>query len=752
MHAKVYQISSSSSLPKTDPHRDLIRKTKASLNFHLSNLISKIFSNGCEALSRSAENTYTLEERALYFGVMQTLNNERQKISKCFAEAFRAYLIPLELTQNSKDHASENEFDDELTLIGQEEMEEMVTINTISRKATEKHREAISHLEARLEFLALKTSSIFSKDALSPKHICEAFHSALNDLGLDIKHKLIVYKLFEFEVALKLDTLYDALNILLIEEGVLPQIKLSSSQRGMSEYTNPPNLIYSTSGYNAQIEQPYMSTGYSVTTPPRGNHLEGIINHYLGIGAAKTTQNSRYSNQFYNHRDMLAALSDLQAQYNPCGHSKVDAQALKQALLTTMNAHTRSTSKQVNPVDEKTIDFVGLLFDAILEDNQVSGALKSLLLKLQIPMIKVAIIDPKFFTNKRHPAREFLDSFVMFGIEIHSETDVLYDELKHIENHLLEHFDNNIDSFNNALYELKKLIKQEDERARSKEQQTQKRILHDHIRQVVLQELRSRTTGKILPNKAHPLILKLWPSLMFNHYLKHGKDSRQWQLTIDVLDRLIASVQPISSYQALNHLVGAHEKLMAAVDNLLREVNHPREDIQTVLNTLQDTYIELIDSANLGDEEKMSADAGQTNNLKKDSANRIKSNTRSAESSFDNTSPKAIADITGVSFTGAEKTLHQAKLERLPKVVRPGVWFELDNGNDRPPRRLKLSVILVEESKLIFVNRHGEKILEKDVEAFVKELEENRSRIIADHSLFDHALSTVITSLTTNSR
>ena len=83
----------------------------------------------------------------------------------------------------------------------------------------------------------------------------------------------------------------------------------------------------------------------------------------------------------------------------------------------------------------------------------------------------------------------------------------------------------------------------------------------------------------------------------------------------------------------------------------------------------------------------------------------------------------------------------------MPEVIKPGVWFEVYDGEDRPVRRLKLSVIIVEEARLIFVNRHGKKILEKDVEEFTRELEDERSAAIADHSVFDHALSHVINCL-----
>jgi hypothetical protein len=91
--------------------------------------------------------------------------------------------------------------------------------------------------------------------------------------------------------------------------------------------------------------------------------------------------------------------------------------------------------------------------------------------------------------------------------------------------------------------------------------------------------------------------------------------------------------------------------------------------------------------------------------------------------------------------------LAKAKISKLPGNVHPGVWFEIYNGEDRAIRRLKLSVVLTEVAKLVFVDRKGIKVMEKDAGDFAEELKNNRSRFIADHSTFEHALGRVIGAL-----
>ncbi|MDH5710910.1 MAG: DUF1631 domain-containing protein, partial [Gammaproteobacteria bacterium] len=87
------------------------------------------------------------------------------------------------------------------------------------------------------------------------------------------------------------------------------------------------------------------------------------------------------------------------------------------------------------------------------------------------------------------------------------------------------------------------------------------------------------------------------------------------------------------------------------------------------------------------------------------------------------------------------------KIARLPANVKPGVWFEVFNGDGKAIRRLKMSTILTEAAKIIFVDRKGIKVIEKDAGEFADELTQNMSRLLADHSTFDHALGKVIGSM-----
>ncbi|XHS80100.1 DUF1631 family protein [Burkholderiaceae bacterium UC74_6] len=60
-------------------------------------------------------------------------------------------------------------------------------------------------------------------------------------------------------------------------------------------------------------------------------------------------------------------------------------------------------------LDHMVIDVVGSLFDQILSDNKVPPQMARLVARLQLPVLRVALGDPTFFSSRRHPVRRFVN-------------------------------------------------------------------------------------------------------------------------------------------------------------------------------------------------------------------------------------------------------------------------------------------------------------------------------------------------------
>lgn len=107
-------------------------------------------------------------------------------------------------------------------------MDEMVTITSISSKAASDNAEAISDLKKRLKELSQYNDHVFHAEALEPKRLCDAMHFALSQTDMTDSSRLIVYRFFNEALLKQLSTLYSALNNLLINHGILPEIDYSA--------------------------------------------------------------------------------------------------------------------------------------------------------------------------------------------------------------------------------------------------------------------------------------------------------------------------------------------------------------------------------------------------------------------------------------------------------------------------------------------------------------------------------------------
>ena len=782
-----------------DKVKPLIGRIASCLNEELSELIGRMFDGADDMLFQLAENASSNEDQNEYFDTMRMLRVERKNIGQNFASNLKTYLQ----TTNQAAKKNSEIGEDELSLVDQDEMEEMVAVSAMHSKAMSLYGEAVNHLEARIEFLSLKSGNIFNKDALAPKNICEAFKDALADVELSTNNKLVLYKLFDQEVILNLATLYKKLNQVFIDQGILPQIKLgeitnrTSGQRNTysqnteqsveSDAVYIENPVCNTSQpqtYNSSYHQSMQpgnnasainnntggnfsagntggaggnstAAGNSGSAPGMQQSMQHVVSQFIngeltasgpGIPASFTTSGNAPASagmQFYDRRDVMHALSNLQhniAQSNS-PIEQLDAADFKRALLADMGSRTGGAiTKQVNQVDEKTIDFIEMLFDAITEDISISEAVTNLLLRLQIPVIKVAMLDKNFFSDGEHPCRSTLNLIAHLGRGLVTKEDSLFANLNSVVETLLNDFDIDITSFENAEKQLEIIELDELQKTAEKERETQKVALQTHAREVVLAELQYHVMDKVLPKTSQKLILKFWSTLMFHRYIKFGKNSDDWRDSVSIANKLISFLQPIESTQAFNLISTEKDELIETMHRDLLQTKQNPVDIETEINKVIVHFDKILEESKYSAENI--ADNGTYFVSVEDQGNDM------IDMELDDMAEPVIeVEQEIVDPLLEQATISREKIAKLPTEVRPGVWFKVFNGDESAARRVKLSVIIMEEAKLIFVDRLGIKVIEKDAEDFVQELNEQSSLIIADHSAFDHALGMVINSL-----
>ncbi len=470
-------------------------------------------------------------------------------------------------------------------------------------------------------------------------------------------------------------------------------------------------------------------------------YVSKVINDYVkdasgkGKSDASVLRSSAAGKMYFNRDDVLKALTNIQQTYKThytAGQQvNINTERFKTSLLNSMaKMNNVAVPKTINQIDGRTIDFVEMIFGAFLRDQNISDVIKGLLLSLQIPVIKTSLIDNNFFYDNKHPARNLLDTVAHLGIGIDDVDNTVYQTIKLILDQLLRSFDKNTVSFRTALTSLQRLKTIEHKKLKQNEDVTKNQIIKEHARQLVLSELQYHTMNLRLAKPIQPLLLNNWSTYMYGCYLKCGKSSYEWQESIDILKIITKSLKPIESREHWVSLKNNYQEIVSTIRSKLATTKQNKEKSYMATANLKKHYEKVIESSEFF-EEKSVAEVDET--PLKDSVY--------ADQSKDLLSP-------------VEEKERSAKeiIAELPDFVKPGVWFKIYTGENTPPRRLKLSIVTVETAQLIFVDRKGAKIIEKDADLFSSELLQNQSQLLEDHSVFDHALTQVISHIQENQK
>jgi hypothetical protein len=89
-------------------------------------------------------------------------------------------------------------------------------------------------------------------------------------------------------------------------------------------------------------------------------------------------------------------------------------QPLSSAHLEQMAQLVRARSTELkkatdSPSEKATIEVVALMFQSILNEDRIPPSLRIWFARLQIPVLRVALAEPDFFSSLQHPARRLID-------------------------------------------------------------------------------------------------------------------------------------------------------------------------------------------------------------------------------------------------------------------------------------------------------------------------------------------------------
>src|SRR5581483_2446208 len=235
--------------------------------------------------------------------------------------------------------------------------------------------------------------------------------------------------------------------------------------------------------------------------------------------------------------------------------------------------------QRVNQLESMTIELVAMLFDFIFETKDLPDGIKALLARLQIPVLKAAMLDGAFFAKKTHPSRLLVNELAQAGLgwsPAMGNEDPLYRKIDEIVHRILDGFTDDLAIFEELRTQLTNFLDQEEKAAELNIQSSAEEV-HERDRRavatsVVRTEIEKRVEAHQLPNFLATFLRNNWTRAMERTYLEEGEESDTWAQRLATLDDLVWSVQPKKSGEDRKRLVALLPSLLKRMNVALQQV------------------------------------------------------------------------------------------------------------------------------------------------------------------------------------
>ncbi|WP_330924621.1 DUF1631 family protein [Candidatus Sororendozoicomonas aggregata] len=219
---------------------------------------------------------------------------------------------------------------------------------------------------------------------VSPIHIYVCFEKAISDVCLPKEMEAICLQAFCHCMRPHITTLYENTDVFLENSGFSVLTSFTKSETNENQLLdNITNKVINKSSYTLAEQNMCTERHSSLLTPA----------------------------------DLVTTLSILQVELLSTFNAIEDLSESIKFSLEHQGIYPKLSCRH-----QDLINLTGMLFEFILDDHQLHNDIRKLIALLQIPLLKLAIFDATFLTDRHHPARDLLNEMTAAGMAYSNET------------------------------------------------------------------------------------------------------------------------------------------------------------------------------------------------------------------------------------------------------------------------------------------------------------------------------------------
>lgn len=628
-------LEQSQDAPSAVEQRTMERCTQIALG-SLSGALKAMLEKAGDDFFEHAEKSVERAMQDLYLEANALLRDKGTNIEESFrthlSEAFQAAITPRKTPRARKSEADEPGFD-QFSLVDPDDLEESIASREMTAKIQGSCKEELVGLEKRMGVLLHDPEFTRCKNPLDPAVLVEAYMAACRDTEAPIKVRLLFVTMWDKHMQNGIASTYHEINQYLIEKGILPKIKRELRKGGVS------NAEIAAIAAQAAVEalqgadgngdvfsamQQWFSTAAMRGTLPHGGAVPvAPMGGMAGVGAPATGMPGGMAMAGIPVQGDVGGIASaagaaagappgavgaavagfaLPVAHNPVvltqltqlqhGDGASDVPALGNLAATGVApvAILRDIKETVlgdklGHADAMTIEVVAMLFDYIFDDKQVPDPIKALIGRLQIPVLKAAMIDQAFFSKKTHPTRRLLNMLAEAATgweNTLTHDSPIYRKVDGIVQRILDTFEDDLSIFDAAIDEFQQFIDEREQAADALVEAATPLIVEKEKREIAAEEaieaaedaVRPRANDSEIPEAVRVFLCQSWTGALSSAYLVGGAESAAWLETVSTMDDLIWSVRPKTTKEG-------REQLIKVLPTLLRRLNAGMERANT---------------------------------------------------------------------------------------------------------------------------------------------------------------------------
>jgi hypothetical protein len=261
-------------------------------------------------------------------------------------------------------------------------------------------------------------------------------------------------------------------------------------------------------------------------------------------------------------------------------------------------------------------EVVRLMLDNLEQDQRMLVGIRAQLKAMEPALLRLSRTDPRFFSDKKHPARHFLDKITSRSLAFTSEEEPgLARFQKMLENavNVLNGGEGDAASFARLLRKLEDDWTLDEAQQRHRAEETARNLLHTEQRNLLAQRLAhdflERVGSKPVPELVVSFLRGPWSMVVAETQLRGAESGHDADGYVGLVDDLIWSVQRKLTRRNRSRLVEMVPQMLVKLRQGLQLIAYPEDRILPFFDGLITLHEQAFENSRLGEAPEVSQDA-----------------------------------------------------------------------------------------------------------------------------------------------